>query len=56
MSQLSKSNNSNKTERIIQDWHPEDNKFWLQTGKNCNPQFMDLYSMFVISVLCLDAF
>ena len=33
MSQLSKSNNSNKTERIIQDWHPEDNKFWLQTGK-----------------------
>lgn len=37
MSQLSKSNNSNKTERIIQDWYPEDNKFWLQTGKKLQP-------------------
>ena len=33
MSQLSKLDTNKKTGSVIQDWQPEDNQFWLNTGK-----------------------
>ncbi len=38
---------------VIQDWRPEDTRFWQQTGQRI-ANHLDFYSMFIARILRMD--